>query len=107
MHVENVNLTTTTSMPHVLRWWCGVQGHASEPLCVRHEISRQIALTQGAERRQLQQHRQSLLADGLGQELTRALSAYCNESLRVAGDSALNSTGTGGLLRRVFAMLEA
>ena len=77
-HVHN-NLTAP-GMPGVLRWWCDEQGHAAEPLCVRHEISLQISLTHGTERWQLQQRRQRLLGEGAQQELAGAIRAYCNGS---------------------------
>ena len=60
-HVENL---TPPGMSGVLRWWCEQQGHAGEPLCVRHEISLQISLAHGTERWQLQQRRNRILSEG-------------------------------------------
>mmetsp|Transcript_3647 Transcript_3647/g.7743 ORF Transcript_3647/g.7743 Transcript_3647/m.7743 type:complete len:431 (-) Transcript_3647:817-2109(-) len=75
-HVDNL---TAPGVPSLLRWWCGYEGHAAGPLCVRHEISLQMHKSFGMERRQQKQHRQSLLGDGAAQELKRALVAYCAE----------------------------
>ena len=74
-HVQNL---TAPGMSGVLRWWCGEQGHAAEPLCVRHEISLQISLAHGTERWQLQQRRQRMLGEGAQQELAMAVASFCN-----------------------------
>lgn len=90
-HIQNL---TTPGVSGVLRWWCEEQGHATEPLCVRHEISLQISLTHGTERWQLQQRRQRLLGEGAQQELANALAAYCN------GSAATHFQRTSGICKR-------
>ena len=96
-HVQNL---TAPGVSGVLRWWCDEQGHASEPLCVRHEISLQISLTHGTERWQLQQRRQRLLGDGAQQELAQALAAYCN------GSAATPMQQASGICKRAGAAEE-
>lgn len=68
-HVANL---TSSGIPNVLRWWCAHERHASGPLCVRHEISLQMAKVTDEERRQLQQHRQSLLGESASQVRPRS-----------------------------------
>ena len=85
-HVQNL---TVPGMSGVLRWWCGEQGHAADPLCVRHEVSLQIGLTHGTERWQLQQRRQRMLGEGAQQELARAVSAYCVNASQLQRNSGI------------------
>ena len=89
-HVENL---TSPGMSGVLRWWCEQQGHAGEPLCVRHEISLQISLAHGTERWQLQQRRNRILSEGAGKDqLEAAVSAYCAGDDGSAGGLRANTT---------------
>ena len=76
-HVQNL---TAPGVNGVLRWWCDEQGHAAEPLCVRHEITLQISLAHGTERWQLQQRRHRLAGTSAAAELAGAIAAYCNDS---------------------------
>ena len=96
-HVQN---RTAPAMSGVLRWWCDEQGHAAEPLCVRHEISLQISLTHGTERWQLQQRRQRLLGEGAQQELAGAIAAYCN------GSATTQLQRVSGICKRASAAAE-
>ena len=76
-HVQNL---TAPGVQGVLRWWCDEQGHAAEPLCVRHEITLQISLAHGTERWQLHQRRHRLAGTSAAAELAGAIAAYCNDS---------------------------
>eukprot|EP00966_Prymnesium_polylepis_P164172 3796135-Prymnesium_polylepis.1 len=76
-HVENVS---SPAVSGVLRWWCSTEGHASEPLCARHEISLRISVARGSERLELMQRKQHLLGQSVQRELQDAIDAYCNSS---------------------------
>ena len=76
-HVQNL---TAPGVHGVLHWWCDEQGHAAEPLCVRHEITLQISLAHGTERWQLQQRRHRLAGTSAAADLAGAIAAYCNGS---------------------------
>ena len=76
-HIQNL---TAPGVHGVLHWWCDEQGHAAEPLCVRHEITLQISLAHGTERWQLQQRRHRLAGTSAAAELAGAIAAYCNGS---------------------------
>ena len=96
-HVQNL---TAPGVHGVLHWWCDEQGHAAEPLCVRHEITLQISLAHGTERWQLQQRRHRLAGTSAAAELAGAIAAYCN------GSATTELQRVSGVCKRAGAAVE-